>query len=268
MKKISLFIVMTLFLSGCVFDTSMQKAYVADEAIHWNEGHVLMQVNQRVVSKFRYQDVYRLYTTSEQAAFLLANAASIEAKINQQETEQIQFDVIDVQELEGDQLYTLLMTIDPHYATLDEQIDRITEIELFYQKKSFLYFKHIPISVGESTGQFVLSGGHRENGSDESSLAIQNVSSSTYEIESLFIEDVDGKRYTFLEKPFTFEPNMQLLIPLTTELMNQQNMQGIVTINAVLTSGVELFLTTAPAQTTKQADDEQLNEFIRNLIAP
>lgn len=255
---------MALLLAGCVTDYTAEKSYKIDVNFIFNENELYIEIRNKATEEYNLQNLYKIYTTSEQAAYLLAGDGLLTTKLNGIPIQRLELSIGDIIETSNDTIYALY----PSFEVTDEQMkgigDQLTSLTISSGNDDIFSFEHSPIYVNHNYYKFTLEGGYKENENDVASLGLKNQSANNFSIEQLFVEDIFSKRYVIQEKHINYRIGDTIKLPLNRQLLEDNELEGVIGVYALLEDGQEIFLTEAPF-TIENYKQQQLEKFIKNV---
>lgn len=267
MKKIAL-IFIAILLSGCVVDTSATQGVKIDLSFQFNEDEVYIDIKRKAVGDYFLNGVYSIYTSSEQAAYLLSGSNQFSVKLNDVQIDNIVFKIGEKIETMNDTIYEL--TFDLSMMLFSEQFEQldtsITSLIISYKDIEIINFKHSPIFIKHDFYRFVIEGGYKDHPDEVSGLGLKNNTTEDLSIKQLFVEGINNERFVIRDEPIVFKPNDIIKLSINRKLFEQHAIEGVVGIYALLENGRELFLTDAPftIENYKEKRIEKLIESIEN----
>ena len=263
MKKLTIFL-MTLLLAGCVTDHTAEKPYKLDDNFIFDENELYIEIRQKATEAYYFQHLYKIYTTSEQAAYLLAGDGLLTTKLNGIPIQALELSVDEVIETSNDTIYELY----PYFKVTDEQMekigDEITSFTISNGNKEIFSFEHSPIYVNHNYYRFTLEGGYKEHENDVASLGLKNQTANNLAIKQLFLEDIYSNRLVMQEKHINFKVGDTIKLPFNRKLLEDNGLEGVIGVYALLEDGQEIFLTEAP-YTIENYHQQQLEQFIQSV---
>jgi len=261
MKKLTIFL-MTLLLAGCVTDHTAEKPYKLDDNFIFDENELYIEIRQKATEEYYFQHLYRIYTTSEQTAYLLAGDGLLTTKLNGIPIQSLELSIDEIIETSNDTIYELY----PSFEVTDEQIkeigNQLTSLTISNGNNDIISFEHSPIYVNHNYYKFTLEGGYKEHENDVASLGLKNQTENNLAIKQLFVEDIYSKRYVLQEKHINYKIGDTIKLPFNRQLLEDNELEGVIGVYALLEDGQEIFLTEAP-YTIENYHQQQLEQFIQ-----
>lgn len=259
-----------LILSGCIIDTSASNPVQIDEVFQLNEDEMYIDIRNKSINGILFGQIYTIYTTSHQTAYLLSGASQLTAKLNDVTVGQIIFTIGESIETQTDTIYELYVSFDlllSYEAKEKLASEAITSFSITYKNQDVLTYEHSPVYVTKYEDRFELIGGYKENAEDASSLGLVNNSLQDLQIQNLWIEGTDGQRLTIEEQRKEFNRGDTLKLPLIRrEIVEQHNIEGVIGIYATLEDGQEFYLTQAPF-TIDRYKEKRIEQLIATIDA-
>ena len=261
MKKLTIFL-MPLLLAGCTMDYSAEKPYKIDDNFIFDENELYIEIRQKATEAYYFEHLYKIYTTSEQAAYLLAGEGLLTTKLNGIPVQNLELSIGEIIETSNDTIYELY----PYINVTDEQMEKIgdelTSFTISNGNKEIFSFEHSPIYVNHNYYRFTLEGGYKEHENDVASLGLKNQTANNLAIKQLFVEDINSKRYVIQEKHINYKIGDTIKLPFNRQLLEDNGLEGVIGVYALLEDDQEIFLTEAPF-TIENYNQQRLEQFIQ-----
>ena len=261
MRFIYLMIV-ALILSGCIIDSSASEQPKYDETIDFHLPDIDGKVNHQHINfilepgrKMYEVDnnsrhiYYDAFTTSEQAAFLVANAEYFTPILNGVEVEELMIRVMNQVEIDGTEVYELSIGMNLSKEQYEKTGSEITTFGLLLDDEPIFSYKHSRVHLVHMTTPFLVKGIYKNSGFQLTNETIEDV-----QMVSLYIEGVNGVQLPIEVEPQLIKRDETLAIKVKNDMIANSSLQGSFGFYAVLNDGRHLFLGDSPYESEKQKD--------------
>lgn len=241
MKKLIPFVCITIFLAGCVIDTTAQTTRKADVQFQFHSNDILVYPTLKMYTyDVKAPVIYAAYTTQEQAAYLKSNVPHLNAVLNNMVTaEKVNVVIGERKEIQNEIYYEITIHV---YIDEDEAPklgESITDFSLSIEDKQLFSTEHSRISVLPLNLPFALWAEFASEYSPDRTYEIIGDALQHFEIDELYVEGSNGERYYFEQFPQIIQANKRTHIIVPKSTYDELNIQTPHGIYAVLADGTE-----------------------------
>lgn len=239
--RIIILLALVLTLTGCVTDDTMSKPLQLDSNFNFDQQLVHVEVGRKEIAFNNSISIYRLLTTSEQAAYLLSGERLLDYYINDVQIKDVDLSLKNLSPISSEEVYEVFM----HFTLTDDELkklgDKLTSIKIAYNDKTVFRYEHSPVYYDVHVKSFEIVGMEEDLG-----ILLKNWTNKDYDFKQIYVEDSSNKRITIMDAPFSFKNLDEITLPFTPNIAEEKQLEGAMAIFALTIDGQEILIGGVP----------------------